>query len=69
MSKRAHDGPVETGRLMSQDEKARLVANIAAGLSQASRDDVIEKNLAHFHAADPEYGRRVEEAVRVLRED
>ena len=32
-------------------------------------DDVIEKNLAHFHAADPEYGRRMEEAVRALRED
>ncbi|CAM5546289.1 catalase [Streptomyces violaceorubidus] len=27
------------------------------------------KNLAHFHAADPEYGKRVEEAVRALRED
>ena len=31
--------------------------------------DGIEKNLAHFHAADPEYGKRVEEAVRALRED
>ena len=34
-----------------------------------SPTDVIEKNLAHFHAADPEYGKRVEEAVRALRED
>ncbi|MFB8244634.1 catalase [Streptomyces sp. NPDC055952] len=59
----------ELYRLMSADEKSRLVANIAGGLSQVSRDDVIEKNLAHFHAADPEYGRRVEEAVRALRED
>ncbi len=54
---------------MTEDERKRLVANIAGGLSQVSRDDVVEKNLAHLHAADPEYGRRVEEAVRALRED
>ena len=59
----------ELYRLMSAEEKSRLIANIAGGLSQVSRDDVIEKNLAHFHAADPEYGKRVEEAVRALRED
>ncbi|MFI8437774.1 catalase [Streptomyces sp. NPDC079020] len=59
----------ELFRLMSEDEKGRLVANIAGGLSQVTRDDVIEKNLAHFHAADADYGRRVEEAVHALRED
>ncbi|MFI6333737.1 catalase [Streptomyces sp. NPDC050535] len=59
----------ELYRLMSAEERSRLVANIAGGLSQVSRDDVIEKNLAHFHAADPEYGRRVAEAVHALRED
>ncbi|MFH8489481.1 catalase [Streptomyces longisporoflavus] len=59
----------ELYRLMSAEEQARLVANIAGGLSQVTRDDVIEKNLAHFHAADTEYGKRVEEAVRALRED
>lgn len=59
----------ELYRLMSADEKDRLVANIAGGLSQVTRDDVIEKNLAHFHAADADYGKRVEEAVRALRED
>lgn len=30
---------------------------------------MIEKNLAHFHAADADYGTRVEKAVRALRED
>ncbi|MEV2230684.1 catalase [Streptomyces phaeochromogenes] len=59
----------ELYRLMSEEERSRLVANIAGGLSQVSRDDVVEKNLAHFHAADPEYGRRVEEAVLALCED
>ncbi|MFF5138535.1 catalase [Streptomyces sp. NPDC013157] len=59
----------ELYRLMSAEERQRLVANIAGGLSQVTRDDMIEKNLAHFHAADPEYGRRVAETVRALRED
>ncbi|MGW0798811.1 catalase [Streptomyces sp. NPDC002692] len=59
----------ELYRLMSRDERSRLVANIADGLAQVSRDDVVEKNLAHFHAADPSYGDRVAEAVRALRED
>ncbi|MFJ6238175.1 catalase [Streptomyces griseus] len=59
----------ELFRLMSEDEKGRLVANIAGGLSQVTRDDVIAKNLAHFHAADADYGKRVEKAVRALRED
>ncbi|MCI3238494.1 catalase [Streptomyces spinosisporus] len=59
----------ELYRLMSAEERSRLVANIAGGLAQVTRDDVVRKNLAHFHAADPEYGRRVEEAVRALRED
>ncbi|MFD9543340.1 catalase [Streptomyces sp. NPDC060022] len=59
----------ELYRLMSADEKDRLIANIAGGLSQVTRDDVIEKNLAHFHAADADYGTRVEKAVRALRED
>lgn len=59
----------ELYRLMSEDEKKRLVANIAGGLSQVSREDVIEKNLAHFAAADADYGKRVAEAVNALRED
>ncbi|WP_461029535.1 catalase [Streptomyces sparsus] len=58
----------ELYRLMSREEQERLVANIAGGLSQVTRDDVVERNLAHFHAADPDYGRRVEQAVRELRE-
>ena len=59
----------ELYRLMSEEERERLVATIAGGLSQVSRGGVVEKNLAHFHAADREYGRRVAEAVRALRED
>ncbi|OEV04301.1 catalase [Streptomyces oceani] len=59
----------ELYRLMSDEERGRLVANIAGGLSQVSREDVVEANLTHFHAADPEYGKLVTEAVHQLRED
>ncbi|MEU6484837.1 catalase [Streptomyces sp. NPDC046887] len=59
----------ELYRLMSEEEKKRLVANIAGGLSQVSREDVIDKILTHFAAADPDYGKRVAEAVSALRED
>ncbi|MFG2193487.1 catalase [Streptomyces sp. NPDC048639] len=59
----------ELYRLMTEEAKQRLVATIAGGLAQVGRDDVVEKNLAHFHAADAEYGKRVEAAVRELRDN
>ena len=40
-----------------------LVANIAASLSQVSRQDVIDRSIAHFRQADPDYGKRLEPAV------
>ncbi|WP_432092938.1 catalase [Streptomyces sp. bgisy100] len=58
----------ELYRLMSEEERERLVATIAGGLSQVTREDVIERNLAHFRAADPDYGKRVEAAVQRLRD-
>ena len=35
-------------RLMSEAEKQSLIANIAASLSQVSREDIIERSVAHF---------------------
>jgi catalase len=32
-----------------------------------SRDDVIERSVGHFRAADPQYGGRVEAAVKQQR--
>jgi catalase len=55
-------------RLMSEEEKHRLVANIAATLSKVSRADVIERSLSHFRNADPDYGARLEKAVQALRQ-
>ncbi|MEU8138983.1 catalase-related domain-containing protein, partial [Streptodolium elevatio] len=58
----------ELYRLMSAEEKSRLIANLAGFIGQVQRDDIVERVLPHFHAADPEYGRRLEEAVRAIRE-
>ena len=54
-------------RLIAEDAKQRLVDAIADGLSQVSRDDIIERSIAHFRAADPDYGARVEQAVKARR--
>ena len=50
-------------RLMSEDARNRLVASIADGLSQVSKQDIIDRSIGHFRAADPEYGNSVEQAV------
>jgi catalase len=50
-------------RLMPEDAKARLVANLANSLKQVARADVVARSIDHFRRADPEYGRRVENAV------
>ena len=55
-------------RLMDEGERERLVANIAGSLGQVSRDDIVERSIGHFRAADPEYGARVEAAVKQVRE-
>jgi catalase len=54
-------------RVMRADERGRLVRNLAASLSAVSDGDIVERSIAHFRAADPEYGARVEEAVKERR--
>ena len=51
-------------RLMSDAERQRLVANIAASLSRVSREDIIERSVANFRKADAEYGDRLAEPWR-----
>ena len=55
-------------RLMSEEEKQRLVANIAGGISAVTRDDVIERAIGHFRNADADYGQCIRKAVDALRE-
>ena len=35
--------------------------------SQVSKDEIVERSVAHFRAADPDYGERVATAVADLR--
>ncbi|MCZ7527789.1 MAG: catalase [Acidimicrobiia bacterium] len=51
-------------RLIPEDAKVRLVDNIAGGLAQVSRDGIVERSIAHFRRADPDYGARIEQGVK-----
>ncbi|MCL4396251.1 MAG: hypothetical protein M1482_15870, partial [Chloroflexi bacterium] len=44
---------------MTEDEKKRLVSNIAGSLSKVSKQDIIDRSIANFRNADPDYGARV----------
>ena len=54
-------------RLISEDAKERLVNNIATGLSAVTKPEIVERSIAHFRNADPDYGDRIARAVRALR--
>jgi catalase len=54
-------------RVMKEDERARLVANLAGSLAQVSRPEIVERAIGHFAKADADYGRRLTEAVTALR--
>ncbi|MEU0966018.1 catalase [Streptomyces sp. NPDC005917] len=56
-------------RLMSPDQKERLVTNLAnaiAGVS-ADRDDIVERAVNNFRQADAAFGTRLEAAVKARR--
>jgi len=54
-------------RLIDEDAKERLVNAIAGSLSGVSHQYIIDRSVAHFAAADPEYGARVAQRVAELR--
>lgn len=54
-------------RLMTGEEKKRLIENLAVALSAVTRDDIIERSVRHFHNADPDYGARLAQAIKELR--
>ncbi len=49
-------------RLLSEEEKARLVDNIVTHLGNAKREIQI-RQTGHFYKADPDYGRRVAQGL------
>jgi catalase len=48
---------------MTPPERDRLVDNIAGGLAQVSRNDIVERSIEHFRRADAEYGERIAKRV------
>ncbi|WP_329136260.1 catalase [Streptomyces sp. NBC_01476] len=54
-------------RLMSEDEKTRLIDNLAGMIAKVSRDDIIERAINNFRQADADYGKRLDTAVQALR--
>jgi catalase len=50
-------------RLMSEDEKERLVANLADSLVQVTLPGVVARAIDNFRKADADYGARVDAAV------
>jgi len=50
-------------RLISESERARLIASIAGNLAQVTRKEIIDRSIGHFRRADPEYGARLDQAV------
>jgi catalase len=58
-------------RLQPPEAQARLVDNIAGGLAGVSPgpvgEGIIERSIAHFAAADPEFGERITQGVKERR--
>jgi catalase len=54
-------------RLMTEEEKERLIANLAGSIAQVSRDDIAERAIENFRKADEDYGKRLQAAVQALR--
>jgi catalase len=54
-------------RLMSEEEKTRLVENISGSLAKVSRQEIIDRTIGNFRAADTDLGGRLEKALKALR--
>lgn len=50
-------------RLMSEEERNRLVANIVTAMKPVQRDDIKLRQIGHFYKADPEYGTRIAQGL------
>jgi catalase len=49
----------ELYRLMSEEERARLIETIVGAMKPVERDDIKLRQIQHFYKADPDYGERV----------
>jgi catalase len=46
-------------RLLSEDERTRLVANIVEAMKPVEKEEIKLRQIQHFYKAEPEYGTRV----------
>lgn len=50
-------------RLLSEDERDRLVANIVGSMMPVESDEIKRRQIEHFYKADSEYGTRIAEGL------
>ncbi|WP_435921976.1 catalase KatA [Paenibacillus sp. DYY-L-2] len=50
-------------RLLSEDERTRLVENIVGAMKPVEKDEIKLRQIAHFYKADPEYGTRIAQGL------
>lgn len=61
-----HDHYTQPGdlyRLLSEEERARLVQTIVGAMKPVESDEIKLRQIGHFYKADPEYGIRVAEGL------
>ena len=61
-----HDHYTQAGdlyRLLNEEERERLVANIVGAMKPVERDDIKLRQIAHFYKADPEYGTSIAQGL------
>jgi catalase len=55
--------PGDLYRLLSEEERARLVDNIVGAISPVENDEIKIRQIGHWFKADPEFGRRIAAAL------
>ncbi|MCM3226400.1 catalase KatA [Terribacillus saccharophilus] len=57
--------PGDLYRLMSDDEKTRLVQNFVDAMKPVTRKEILEREVAHIYKADKEWGQRVADGLGI----
>jgi catalase len=52
---------------MKEDERERLVANLAGSFAQVRDQAVVDRCISYLAKADKDYGARVEKTVKALK--
>lgn len=52
-------------RLMSEEERARLIETVVGAMKPVDRDEIMLRQIQHFYKADPEYGELVAKGLNL----